>query len=462
MYPQYPPRHLLLILLIILPSFISCFSTYQEIPTANILDHTHSYSDSSRSYHPYFSTIDRKDNDFKHTFPSSINYESTVLTRLNGANAPASSAKVVNVDDFGAKADGTDDSQAFKKAWEEACSSKRSAVIVIPKNKIYYLKPVTFSGPCESDLVFMVFGTIKASATISDYEKDRMHWLVFQNVQNFRVKGGGTIDGSGKIWWEKSCKIDQSQPCQHAPTAVTFLECKSLIVANLRFKNAQQMHLTFQDCVNVRALNLMVIAPATSPNTDGIHVTGTQNIRIRKCVIRTGDDCISIVSGSKNIEASDITCGPGHGISIGSLGADNSGAEVSNVFVNRATISGTSNGVRIKTWQGGSGYARNIVFQNVVMRNVTNPIIIDQNYCDQDNPCKEQTSAVQISNVRYKNIKGTSASDVAVKFDCSKAVPCQGILLQDINISLQEKGKPEASCANVKLTRRDEVFPQCS
>ena len=27
-----------------------------------------------------------------------------------------------------------------------------------------------------------------------------------------------------------------------------------------------------------------------------------------------GDDCISIVNGSKNIEAIDVTCGPGHGI----------------------------------------------------------------------------------------------------------------------------------------------------
>lgn len=27
-----------------------------------------------------------------------------------------------------------------------------------------------------------------------------------------------------------------------------------------------------------------------------------------------GDDCISIVDGSKNLQATDITCGPGHGI----------------------------------------------------------------------------------------------------------------------------------------------------
>ncbi len=40
--------------------------------------------------------------------------------------------------------------------------------------------------------------------------------------------------------------------------------------------------------------------------------------------------------------------------------------------------------------QGGSGSASNIKFQNVEMHNVNNPIIIDQNYCDQDKPCNKQ------------------------------------------------------------------------
>lgn len=42
---------------------------------------------------------------------------------------------------------------------------------------------------------------------------------------------------------------------------------------------------------------------------------------------------------------SDLFC------SIGSLGAGKSEAEVSNVVVDTAKFSGTSNGVRIKTWQ---------------------------------------------------------------------------------------------------------------
>ncbi|KAH7527857.1 hypothetical protein FEM48_Zijuj05G0011000 [Ziziphus jujuba var. spinosa] len=124
---------------------------------------------------------------------------------------------------------------------------------------------------------------------------------------------------------------------------------------------------------------------------------------------------------------------------------------VSNVVVNRATFSGTTNGLRIKTWQvnlllisfvpfsayyslgqiksqlqGGSGYAKNIRFQNITMLDVGNPIIIDQYYCDQMEPCSEQVSAVQISNADYHNIKGTSNSEVAIRFDAATTFHVKG------------------------------------
>lgn len=44
--------------------------------------------------------------------------------------------------------------------------------------------------------------------------------------------------------------------------------------------------------------------------------------------------------------------------------------------------------------QGGSGYAKNIKFQNIIMHNVTNPIIVDQNYCDRKEACPEQVTTL--------------------------------------------------------------------
>lgn len=78
--------------------------------------------------------------------------------------------------------------------------------------------------------------------------------------------------------------------------AVTFYQCINLVVDNLELKNAQQMHLSFQKCSNVKALNLRVVAPGNSPNTDGIHITDTQNAIIRNCVIGTG----TLIKGEKN------------------------------------------------------------------------------------------------------------------------------------------------------------------
>jgi hypothetical protein len=50
--------------------------------------------------------------------------------------------------------------QAFKKAWIEACDSKDS-VLVVPINRTYHLKPITFKGPCKSN--FTLKGSLRTS-----------------------------------------------------------------------------------------------------------------------------------------------------------------------------------------------------------------------------------------------------------------------------------------------------------
>ncbi|KAJ0098937.1 hypothetical protein Patl1_20534 [Pistacia atlantica] len=405
--------------IIFLISFISsyfCFSV-KDPPYNYYHQEAYGYGHYSQAYPSYFTTIE--DAKFKEYLIKLMRNE--ILGSKN-VGTISSAKTTVNVDDFGAKGDrSTDDTEAFKKAWQEACSQK-GAVLVVPEDKTYRLKPITFSGPCKPNLTVQIHGTLEASDDQSDYKKDGRHWLLFDNVQNLLVEGGGTINGNGRIWWQNSCKIDKSLPCKDAPTALTFYRSKNLMVKNLNIKDSQQIHVSFKKTTNVIASNLMITAPRNSPNTDGIHITATQNIRITSSTIRTGDDCISIVSGSQNVQAEDITCGPGHGISIGSLGDNNSEDYVSGVTVNGAKLSGTTNGVRIKTWQN---------------------------------------SAVQVKNVVYKNIKGTSATDVAVKFDCSKSHPCQAIVLQNINLQEEGDHTAQAICNNVDLDEIGFVSPRC-
>ncbi|XP_066333294.1 polygalacturonase ADPG2-like [Miscanthus floridulus] len=377
----------------------------------------------------------------------------------------AASQSVFSLDRYGARGDGShDDTQALAQAWNEACTSPRPAVLLVPGGKRYLLKLVTLHGPCKSSVTVTVKGTLVASPNRSDWsDEDRRHWIVFRQVDWLTVNGGGAVDGNGETWWKTSCKTNKALPCKEAPTALSFHFCTSLRVQDLKVVDSQQIHVSIEDCTGVQLTGLSITAPGTSPNTDGIHITRSNDVQVTNCEIKTGDDCLSIESGTHNLHVSQVVCGPGHGISIGSLGDDNSRAEVSGITIDSVQLYGTTNGARIKTYQGGSGYAKDITFQNMVMYNVTNPIIIDQNYCDKATPCEAQGSAVEISNVVFKNIRGTTVTMDAIQLNCSNNVPCHGITLQNINLKMQDsngKDAAKSTCQNARWRKCGTVLPQ--
>ncbi|GFZ00073.1 pectin lyase-like superfamily protein [Actinidia rufa] len=289
-------------------------------------------------------------------------------------------------------------------------------------------------------------GTIVAPDEPKNWDpKNPRIWLNFFNLTGVVFQGGGVIDGSGNKWWAASCKKNKSNPCKGAPTALTIDSSLAVKVKGLTIQNSQQMHFVVSRSDSVRLSDVQISAPGDSPNTDGIHITESTNVVLQNCKIGTGDDCISIVNASSNIKMKAIYCGPGHGISIGSLGKDNSTGIVTNVVLDTAFLKDTTNGLRIKTWQGGSGSVQAIRYQNVRMENVSYPIIIDQFYCDSPTTCQNQTSAVEISQILYRNISGMSTSENAMKFACSDTVPCKRIVLNNINLE-KEDGTVETYC----------------
>ncbi|CAI9764102.1 unnamed protein product [Fraxinus pennsylvanica] len=353
---------------------------------------------------------------------------------------------LVNVDAFGAVGDGTsDDTQAFVNAWKQACSTPKS-VFLVPEGRRYLVNASRFRGPCADKLVIQIEGTIVAPDEPKSWDpKNSRNWLDFSNLTKVFFQGGGVIDGSGSKWWAASCKKNKSNPCKGAPTALTIDSSSAIRVKDLTIQNSQQMHFVISRSNSVLVFNVKVSAPEDSPNTDGIHITASTNVILQNCKIGTGDDCVSIVNASSNIKMKTIYCGPGHGISIGSLGKDNSTGIVEKIVLDNAFLRGSTNGLRIKTWQGGSGYVRAVSYQNVMMQDVSNPIIIDQFYCDSPSACQNQTSAVAISQIMYRNISGTSRSQKAIKFACSDRVPCTHIVLNNINLHKKD-GTVETYC----------------
>lgn len=375
-------------------------------------------------------------------------------------NSSTSSQRVVfNVNNYGAKADGkTDNSKAFAAAWTAACTSSQASIVYVPKGK-YLLNPVAFTGPCKNNnMTFQLVGGLFASTNNNLYSG---YWMQFETVNRLTFEGGGYLDGQGASWWSQSCA--NNDECSAKPVSLIFFSSTYIIVRNIKSINSKRFHIAFVGCNRVQAKGLKIQAPGDSPNTDGIHVEQSSNVKIISVTIGTGDDCISIGPGSSNVLIQGVHCGPGHGISVGSLGkASDNGAGVSNVFVEKVSLFSTQNGFRIKTWQGGQGFAKNITFQNAKMANVSNPIIIDQSYCPYTYSCSSQgSSGVKISGVSYKNINGTSATQVAISLGCGQNVPCEGIVLQNVQLRYKIQGvdSAESLCSNAKGTAIGVVKP---
>ncbi|KAJ1264233.1 hypothetical protein BS78_09G247500 [Paspalum vaginatum] len=350
---------------------------------------------------------------------------------------------VFSVVDFGARGDGvTDDTQAFEAAWAAACKVEASTVLV-PSELEFVVGPISFSGPyCKPNILFQLDGTILAKTSARAWGSGWLQWLEFTKLTGIAIQGTGVINGRGQEWWTYSDPNDDDdvdayyveldKMPQVKPTALRFYGSSNVTVTGITIVNSSQCHLKFDSCQGVMVHDLTVYSPETSPNTDGIHLQNSKEVNIHHTNLACGDDCISIQTGCSDINIHNVNCGPGHGISIGGLGRYNTKACVSNITVRDVTMFKTMTGVRIKTWQGGSGLVQGIRFSNIQVSEVQTPIIIDQFYCDKTT-CRNQTSAVAVSGVQYENIRGTFTIKPA-HFACSDSSPCSEITLTGIQL----------------------------
>ncbi|TKY52500.1 polygalacturonase protein [Spatholobus suberectus] len=374
-------------------------------------------------------------------------------TRRSLLPIPNGDPAIFDVTKFGAVADDqTDNVDAFRAAWGAACkNSSIQAKVLIPEGT-FRAGPTMFAGPCTNPnpIIVVVMGTVKASTDLSEYVSPE--WFTFLDIDGLVLTGKGVFDGQGpKSWPFNDCK--KNKGCAPFPSSLKFEKVSNSIVTGITSLDSMMFHFHVHGCRNISFSDLNIKAPGNSPNTDGMHISSSDEIRVFSSVIGTGDDCISVGHSTTNIFISDITCGPGHGISVGSLGKRPEERSVNGVTVTNCTFINTTNGARIKTWQGTvPAEAKSIIYESLIMQGVQNPIVIDQSYGSKKSRAPS-TSVWKISDVHFRKIKGTTVSNIAVSLQCSTQNPCEGVEVADVDLAYTgpPKNTPFASsCSNAK------------
>ena len=133
-------------------------------------------------------------------------------------------------------------------------------------------------------------------------------------------------------WWD-------GRATSARPYLIYVTKSKQMLFQDITVINPPKMHFAFKSGGgNITFRRITINTDGTSPNTDGMDLTGT-NCLVQDCKINAGDDNIALGTSSAGVPSANIlvtncTFGTGHGVSIGS----NTQGGVSNLTVINCTF----------------------------------------------------------------------------------------------------------------------------
>ncbi|MDW7979436.1 MAG: glycoside hydrolase family 28 protein [Verrucomicrobiales bacterium] len=388
---------------------------------------------------------------------------------LQSTDSAARPPREFNVREFGAKGDGTTlDTIAIQRALDE-CGKAGGGVVRVPPGK-YLIGPISLRS--HTTLWLESGAVLQATTNHQAYMKEPGDWRTAKSsadfvplisgtrLTNVAIAGKGTIDGAGEVWWGPAEEARRKTPgyTLPRPRLIILTGCKQVRITGVTLQNSPSFHLVPTDCEDVWIEGLTIVAPDSSPNTDGIDPSVSRRVVITNCVIDVGDDNVAIKSGRKlpgrefaceDIIVTDCVFRHGHGMSIGSETVGG----IRNVLVKNCVLEGTENGLRIKTARGRGGRIENITYTNITLKGCRPYAITITCYypripeTDTAQPVTPETP--KISGVRIMNVRGSGTRAVGVIVGLPESA-VEDVVLEDVELA-GPRGLTVRHAKNVRL-----------
>ncbi len=365
-------------------------------------------------------------------------------------------AGTCNPREFGAKADGAaNDTAAIQKAID-ACAAGGGGTVRLTAGT-YLSGPIVLKSNIafQLDKGAMLLGSPDHAdyPAIVEFRLPGVQALVSAaNAENVAITGEGTIDGNGESWWREVRTVQNAgvMGVHPRPRLVVFDHCKHVRLDGVTIQNSPMWQVVPYYSDDVVIHNVRVLAPQHSPNTDAVDPFSSSNVRIDHLFADTGDDDIAIKSGSidspggdqpsRDISISDCTFLHGHGLSIGSEIAG--GAR--NILAERIHFEGTDNGIRVKANRDRGSDVSNLVFRDIDMKDIKNPLVISE-YYPRILPLESVVAPAPVTrltphfhNIVFQNVTATGAGMAGAIVGLPEA-PVTDVVFENVSLS-GEKG----------------------
>ena len=298
-------------------------------------------------------------------------------------------------------------------------------------------------------------------------------------VDNVKIIGQGVIDGNAQNadWWENV----RERRIAWRPRGLFLNHCTNIEIQGITFTNTPSWNLHPYFSKNLKFIDMKLINPKNSPNTDGCDPESCENVDIIGVYFSVGDDCIAIKSGkifmgrkyklpSKNFHIRNCSMNFGHGAIV--LGSEMSGG-IKDITVSQCLFNHTDRGLRIKTRRGRGKDAviDGITFENILMDNVLTPLVINMYYfCDPDGhteyvyskeklPIDDRTP--YLGKFKFKDIECENVNIAAGTFYGLPEMPIDSIEIENVTFNYAKNpvsGRPAMMDGLDEMSGRGLIF----
>ena len=306
------------------------------------------------------------------------------------------------ITEFGAVGDGvTLNTQAVQAAVDQ-CAAAGGGTVTVPPG-IFVTGTVFLRSHIELHLE--AGAVLKGSPRMADYCADDAypqngpcfkegwrgaHLLAAVACEDVTLSGPGTVDGncdafftSGQVervhglCWARGVRITDTAKVDYRPgQMIVFVQCRRVRVTDLNLRNSPCWSCFLHGCDEVIVRGCFIDNPVDGINTDGIDIDCCTQVAVSDCVIRTGDDAITLRASGRRLKDREAVC--------------------EDVTVTNCVLDSSVCGFRIGV---GNGIIRHAVLSDIVMRYAGTGFLFQSSY-------GQQGAGVTMHDISVSNIRG--------------------------------------------------------
>lgn len=353
----------------------------------------------------------------------------------------------LRVTDFGAVGDGvTKNTTALQEALDR-CAMLGGGEVMLPAGR--FLTGTIFLRS-NTRLALAADAELLGSGELADYPVSQVRWegkwikghcslIHAVDAENIAVVGPGKITGNSDVGGMPR----PDYPLRH-PALIEPVNCHVALFDGFStsYDHMWNIHPTYCDGLTLRALTIR----SSEKGRDGIDIDSCRHVRIERCDIATGDDCISLKSGrgmegttiarpTEDVLITDCTFADWNWACIG-IGSEMS-AGIRHVRIENCKFThAKTHAIYIKGQVGRGGFVEDIDVRNIDVTSVGQGVL-RINFLNSGKKDEFQVPGLRgiphIAGFRFRNLRVHDVPQLMEGWEIHPDRPLDGLLLQDIS-----------------------------